>query len=235
MKILDIKNLYKSFDDKKVLNDINLDIEEGEALALIGPSGIGKSTLLRIIGGLEKADAGNMKIFDDDIMVNGVYKKNKYLKKIYEKISFIFQDFNLFDNMNVKKNVCIAPKFRKYQNIDSDFDELMKMMKLEGKENSYPSTLSGGEKQRVAIARALITKPNFILFDEPTSALDVESINNLVYTINEMKKKNITMMIVTHDLNFASKVASRIIFMDNAKVLDENNERVSDFMSLSKN
>ncbi|MCR5422805.1 MAG: ATP-binding cassette domain-containing protein [Bacilli bacterium] len=232
--ILEINNLYKNFDEKEVLNDVSLSLDEGEVLAIIGPSGAGKSTLLRIIGGLEKASSGDIKIFDNEICKNGVYKKNKYLKDVYKDISYIFQDFNLFDNMTVRNNIALAPKFRKYDNIDDIVESLLKKMNLSDKIDKYPNTLSGGEKQRIAIARALAISPKLILFDEPTSALDVESIENLVYTINEMKKDNITMIIVTHDLNFASRVASRMIFMENTKILDEDNFRVKSFLNINK-
>ena len=232
--ILEINNLYKNFDEKEVLNDVSLSLNEGEVLAIIGPSGAGKSTLLRIIGGLEKASSGDIKIFDNDVCKNGIYKKNKYLKDIYKDISYIFQDFNLFDNMTVRNNIALAPKFRKYDNIDDIVESLLEKMNLSDKIDKYPNTLSGGEKQRIAIARALAISPKLILFDEPTSALDVESIENLVYTINEMKKENITMIIVTHDLNFASRVASRMIFMENTKILDEDNSRVKDFLNIIK-
>lgn len=232
--ILEINNLYKNFDEKEVLNDVSLTLNEGEVLAIIGPSGAGKSTLLRIIGGLEKASSGDIKIFDNDVCKNGIYKKNKYLKDIYKDISYIFQDFNLFDNMTVRNNIALAPKFRKYDNIDDIVESLLKKMNLSDKIDKYPNTLSGGEKQRIAIARALAISPKLILFDEPTSALDVESIENLVYTINEMKKDNITMIIVTHDLNFASRVASRMIFMENTKILDEDNSRVKSFLNIIK-
>ena len=232
--ILEINNLYKNFEEKEVLNDVNLTLNEGEVLAIIGPSGAGKSTLLRIIGGLEKASSGDIKIFDNDVCKNGIYKKNKYLKDVYKDISYIFQDFNLFDNMTVRNNIALAPKFRKNDNIDDIVESLLKKMNLSDKIDKYPNTLSGGEKQRIAIARALAISPKLILFDEPTSALDVESIENLVYTINEMKKDNITMIIVTHDLNFASRVASRMIFMENTKILDEDNSRVKSFLNINK-
>ena len=231
MKILAINNLYKSFDEKEVLNDINLDVYESEVLAIIGPSGAGKSTLLRIIGGLEYGDRGSIKIFDNYILQNGKYKKGKDVKELYKDISYIFQDFNLFDNMNVRKNVSLALKFRKEKNIDEKVNEILDKLNILDKKEAYPATLSGGQKQRVAIARALATSPKLILFDEPTSALDVESIQGLVYTINEMKKQGITMIIVTHDLNFASSVANRLIFMEDTKILDESSKRVQEFIN----
>ena len=231
MKILEINNLYKSFDEKEVLNDINLDVYESEVLAIIGPSGAGKSTLLRIIGGLEYGDRGSIKIFDNYILQNGKYKKSKDVKELYKDISYIFQDFNLFDNMNVRKNVSLALKFRKEKNIDEKVNEILDKLNILDKKEAYPATLSGGQKQRVAIARALATSPKLILFDEPTSALDVESIQGLVYTINEMKKQGITMIIVTHDLNFASSVANRLIFMEDTKILDESSKRVQEFIN----
>lgn len=231
MKILEINNLYKSFNTKEVLNNINLDVYESEVLALIGPSGAGKSTLLRIIGGLEYADSGSIKIFDNYIMQNGKYKKAKEIKDIYKDISYIFQDFNLFDNMNVEKNVSLALKFRKVENADDIVKGVLEKLSILDKIDSFPNTLSGGEKQRVAIARALATSPKLILFDEPTSALDVESIQGLVYTINEMKKQGITMIIVTHDLNFASSVANRLVFMEDSQILDENSKRVQAFIN----
>ena len=182
MKILEINNLYKSFDEKEVLNDINLDVYESEVLAIIGPSGAGKSTLLRIIGGLEYGDRGSIKIFDNYILQNGKYKKSKDVKEIYKDISYIFQDFHLFDNMNVRKNVSLALKFRKEKNIDEKVNEILDKLNILDKKEAYPATLSGGQKQRVAIARALATSPKLILFDEPTSALDEKTRNYYDYS-----------------------------------------------------
>ena len=133
--------------------------------------------------------------------------------------------------MNVRKNVSLALKFRKEKNIDEKVNEILDKLNILDKKEAYPATLSGGQKQRVAIARALATSPKLILFDEPTSALDVESIQGLVYTINEMKKQGITMIIVTHDLNFASSVANRLIFMEDTKILDESSKRVQEFIN----
>ena len=133
--------------------------------------------------------------------------------------------------MNVRKNVSLALKFRKEKNIDEKVNEILDKLNILDKKEAFPATLSGGQKQRVAIARALATSPKLILFDEPTSALDVESIQGLVYTINEMKKQGITMIIVTHDLNFASSVANRLIFMEDTKILDESSKRVQEFIN----
>ena len=231
MDVLKIKNLYKKFKDKEVLNDISFELKESEVLTIIGPSGTGKSTLLRIIGGLEVADRGNINIFGEDVVRNGKYIKNKNIKKMYEKISYIFQDFNLFDNMNVEKNITLAPSLRKQENTKEKARMLLEKVGLLDKLNAYPNTLSGGEKQRVAIARALAMDPKLILFDEPTSALDVESVQALVYTINEMKKQGITMIVVTHDLSFAKKVGDRLIFMENAKILGEDSKRMQEFLN----
>ena len=133
--------------------------------------------------------------------------------------------------MNVRKNVSLALKFRKEKNIDEKVNEILDKLNILDKKEAFPATLSGGQKQRIAIARALATSPKLILFDEPTSALDVESIQGLVYTINEMKKQGITMIIVTHDLNFASSVANRLIFMEDTKILDESSKRVQEFIN----
>lgn len=229
MNVLEIKSLYKKFDKDFVLDDVNITIQEGEAVSIIGPSGSGKSTLLRIISSLEKASKGNIKLFGKDIM-----KDNKYIKykeNVFKEVGFIFQDFNLFDNLNVKDNIELAPKLMKMDNIENKTIELLKLVNLSDKIKNYPNQLSGGEKQRIAIARALALNPKFILFDEPTSALDVENIRDLVYTINELKNKGITLLIVTHDLNFASSVSSRLVFMEKAKII-EDSERIDKFMKM---
>ena len=230
MEVVSIKNLYKQFDKKVAIDDVCFNITEGEVVSIIGPSGSGKSTLLRIIASLEKADKGEISLLNEKIMKDDKYVKLKN-RDVYSKIGYIFQDFNLFDNLNVIDNIELAPKLRKMDNIKKKTLELLELVKLSDKINNYPNTLSGGEKQRIAIARALALNPSFILFDEPTSALDVESILNLVYTINELKKKNITMLIVTHDLAFAKKVSSRMIFMENARLVDDKS-RIDKFMNM---
>lgn len=242
MQILKINDLCKKYDDKLVLNDVSFSIDKGDVVSVIGPSGSGKSTLLRTIFNLTKAEKGSIKFLDDYIMNNGVYNKNKKLKEIYQKLGMIFQDFNLFDNLNVIDNIMIAPKIvqKKDKNEVLNYaKELLKMVNLEDKELSYPSMLSGGQKQRIAIARALAMKPELILLDEPTSALDVEAIDELVKTINKMKEKGITMLIVTHDISFAKAVSSRLIMLDCGKIIMDkyvseidtiNDERIEKFL-----
>ena len=222
MNALVVKNISKKFNNITALSNVSFNVKKGETALIVGKSGSGKSSLLRLIANLEKADDGSIRLFSKDILSNGIYQKRKILRSIYEQLGFIFQDFCLFDNLNVYDNIKLAPRLKKKMSkdlIDKKADDLLKIVNLEDKGNSYPSELSGGEKQRIAIARALAMDPEIILFDEPTSALDIISINELISTINILKKKKITMLIVTHDIDFAKSVADRIIFMEKGEII----------------
>ncbi len=214
----EVKKLVKKFDKVKVLKEIDLDIKEGEKIVIIGPSGSGKSTLLRCLGRLESPTSGK------------IYFNNKDITKIHNtnEIGMVFQSFNLFENLTVLENITLAPiktKLLSKQEAIKKAKEYLKQIKLEDKENDYPADLSGGQKQRVAIIRALMTNPKVILFDEPTSALDREMIEEVLNLMEDVAKEGITMIVVTHELNFASNFATKIIFMDEGKILERGSPK----------
>lgn len=214
----EVKKLVKNFDKVKVLKEIDLDIKEGEKIVIIGPSGSGKSTLLRCLGRLESPTSGK------------IYFNDKDITKIHNthEIGMVFQSFNLFENLTVLENITLAPiktKLLSKQEAIKKAREYLKQIKLEDKENNYPADLSGGQKQRVAIIRALITNPKVILFDEPTSALDREMIEEVLNLMEEVAKEGMTMIVVTHELNFASNFATKIIFMDEGKILESGSPK----------
>lgn len=232
MEILKINNLYKQYHEKKALENISFSINEKDIVSIVGPSGAGKSTLLKCIFNLEQASKGDIIVLNEYILKNGIYSKNKILKKIFPKMGFIFQDFNLFDNLNVYDNIALCMKIvqkRKKEDIDKTIKELLAIVNLTDKEKSYPSMLSGGERQRVAVARALALDPKILLLDEPTSALDNENINELIKILKDLKeKKNMTMLIVTHDLSFAKKISNRLIMLDKGNLILDNSIEMLD-------
>ena len=204
MNILDMKHIKKSFDGLEVLKDISLDVEEGEVLSIIGPSGSGKSTILRCATGLETPDSG-------EIIKNG-------------DVGLVFQQFNLFPHFSVMKNITDAPihnQKRKKEEVFAEARELLKKVGLEEKEDAYPCELSGGQNQRVAIARALAMHPKMLFFDEPTSALDPEITAEILRVMKELAAEKMTMVIVTHEIQFAKAVSDRVIFMDGGVVVEE--------------
>lgn len=218
-KIIEIKNLNKSFNQQLVLKNINLDIYQGEVLCIIGSSGSGKSTLLRCLNLLEEPDNGTI-IFDG---INLTEKKLN-INQHRANLGMVFQSFNLFNNKTVLGNLILAPmtvlKLSKNEAIER---ALVNLDKVGMKEYAHrnPSTLSGGQKQRVAIARALTMNPKIILFDEPTSALDPEMVGEVLTVMKNLALTGITMAVVTHEMNFARDVATRVIFMDDGKIIEE--------------
>lgn len=207
MNVLEIKKISKSFKDKKVLKDFSLTAKEGEIISIIGPSGIGKSTLLRCVNGLESIDSG-------EIIINQKYLKKKISKDINLDIGLIFQEYNLFPQYTVIKNIAlplILVKKIKKEEAEEIAKSLLKELNLEGKENNFPCELSGGEKQRVAIARAIAVNSRIICFDEPTSALDPKLVKQVTNIIKNLAKKGKTILIVTHDMVFAENISDRII------------------------
>ena len=232
MEVLKIKNLYKQYNTKNALENISFTINDGDIASIIGPSGAGKSTLLKTIFNLEKASSGDIIVFDEYILKDGVYSKKKVLKKIFPQMGFIFQDFNLFDNLNVYDNIALCMKIvqkRKKEDINKTILELLSIVNLKDKAASYPSMLSGGERQRVAIARALALNPKILLLDEPTSALDNENINELIKILKNLKEqKNMTMLIVTHDLSFSKIISNRIIMLDKGNLILDNSLEMLD-------
>lgn len=228
MALLEISHLRKQFGNLEVLKDINLDVEEGQVIAIIGPSGSGKSTLLRCATTLEQADAGSIRYFDDWLLRTGengeVTRATKQqLKKIRSYFGLVFQDYNLFPHFSVLRNVTEAPVCVVGQDkavAEQNARRLLKMMGLEGKEGYYPCQLSGGQQQRVAIARALAMNPQILFFDEPTSALDPELTQEVLKVIRKLSEEHMTMVIVTHEMNFARDVADEVVFMDGGVIVE---------------
>ena len=238
--IISINHLAKSFGQKEVLKDINLDIYKGEVVSIIGSSGSGKSTLLRCINQLEHADSGA-------IYFNGknILDKKNDINELRQNIGMCFQSFNLFNNKNVLQNCILAPtkikKVNKEEAIKQAKEELLKVGITEEYLNKKVSTLSGGQKQRVAIARALCMKPDIMLFDEPTSALDPEMVGEVLQVMKDLASQGMTMVVVTHEMAFARDVSTKVVFMDNGVIEEQgspsdifNNpqkERTKEFLS----
>lgn len=217
-KILEIKNLYKSFGDLEVLKGVNLDINKGEVVCIIGSSGSGKSTLLRCLNLLETPDSGSVIFNGSDLTLNSTN-----INKLREKIGMVFQGFNLFDNMNVLENCTIAP--RKVLKISKEEAksralEHLHNVGLDAFVNADSRSLSGGQKQRVAIARSLCMNPEIMLFDEPTSALDPEIVGEVLDVMKNLASSGMTMVVVTHEMGFAREVSDRVIFMDGGVILE---------------
>ncbi|MDD2498070.1 MAG: amino acid ABC transporter ATP-binding protein [Desulfitobacteriaceae bacterium] len=216
--MVEIRDLHKYFGELHVLDNISLQVFEGEVVVIIGASGSGKSTLLRCINRLEKADKG-------EIFISGhrLINKESYINKLRQEVGMVFQHFNLFPHMSVLKNVMEGPvqvkNFPKDE-VKREALELLVQVGLEDKANNYPAQLSGGQKQRVAIARALAMKPQIMLFDEPTSALDPELVGEVLAVMNDLAKNGMTMIVVTHEMGFAREVADRIVFMDEGKIIE---------------
>lgn len=212
-----IRDLSKKFGKHYALKNIDLDINENEKIVIIGPSGSGKSTLLRCLNTLEIPTNGKI-LYHDMRLTEHTYKN------VQGKIGMVFQNFQLFDNLTVIENLTLAPVLNKIMSKEEAYEtakEYLKQIHLEDKENTYPRNLSGGQKQRVAIVRTLMMNPEVILFDEPTSALDPEMIEEVLALIMEVSKKNITMIVVTHELKFAYDFATRVIFMDKGKIVED--------------
>ena len=247
MKLLEINHVEKSFDNLTVLKDISLSVEDGEIVSIIGPSGSGKSTLLRCATMLETMDSGEILYLgkkavwsDESGKLN--YADKKDLKEIQSQYGLVFQNFNLFPHFSVIKNITDAPirvQKRNKEEVYKEARELLKKMGLEDKEDAYPCQLSGGQCQRVAIARALALKPKILFFDEPTSALDPELTGEVLKVIKSLAEMNMTMVIVTHEMNFAREISDRVIFMDQGviavegtpdEVFDSENARMQGFL-----
>lgn len=214
---LQVRGLVKSFGKEKVLDGIDLDVKKGEVVVILGPSGCGKSTLLRCINGLEVATAGNVLIDGKEFSIN---TKSNSLRL---KIGMVFQSYELFPHKNILDNVMLAPikvQKRKKSEVYEQAERLLTRIGLWEKRKSYPRELSGGQKQRVAIVRALCMNPEIMLFDEVTAALDPEMVREVLDVILELAKQGMTMLIVTHEIQFAKAVADRIVFMESGRILE---------------
>lgn len=217
--MIKITNLHKYFGELHVLKGIDLEVKQGDVIAIIGPSGSGKSTMLHCINRLEEPSKGHIFIDNEDIM-NPACDINT----VRQKVGMVFQHFNLFPHKNVLENIILSPtlvkKISKEESCNTAY-ELLAKVGLSDKASSYPNKLSGGQKQRIAIARALAMKPEVILFDEPTSALDPEMIKEVLDVMKDLAKEGMTMLIVTHEMGFARNVANRLIFMDNGLIVED--------------
>ena len=240
MPQIEIKSLNAYYDKLHVLKDVDMKVEKGEIISLIGPSGSGKSSLLKMLVGLLVPKSGEVKINNE--VIN--YENKKDLRAVREKIGIVFQQYNLFQNMNVLKNVCIAPtkiQKRDPKQAEDQAIELLEKVGLKDKLKSYPDELSGGQQQRVAIARALCLNPQILLLDEVTSALDPELVQEVLDSIRLLASEGMTMLIVSHEMSFVKEVSSKVIFMDNGSIIEVNDpklifespkeKRTSDFVS----
>ncbi|MCR6591231.1 amino acid ABC transporter ATP-binding protein [Campylobacter insulaenigrae] len=237
--MIKIENLVKKYGSLEVLKNISTAVNKGDIIAIIGPSGGGKSTFLRCLNKLETPDSGNIYINNINIL-----DKKVDINKIRQKVSMVFQHFNLFNNKNILENLCLAPIQTKILDKEEAIAKakiLLNKVGLSDKESYFPHNLSGGQKQRIAIARSLMMNPDIILFDEPTSALDPEMIGEVLNIMKEVAKEGLTMLVVTHEMGFAKNVANRLFFMDkgviatdeNPKTAFENpkNERLKEFLN----
>ena len=225
MSQIEIKSLNAYYDKLHVLKDINLNVEKGEILSLIGPSGSGKSSLLKMLVGLLKPKSGNVILNNNQLN----YSNNSDLRIIREKIAIVFQQYNLFQNMNVLKNVCIAPtkiQKRDKKQVEEQAINLLEKVGLKDKLKSYPDELSGGQQQRVAIARALCLNPEILLLDEVTSALDPELVQEVLDSVRLLASEGMTMLIVSHEMSFVKEVSSRVVFMDNGSIIEINDPKI---------
>ena len=238
--MIEVINLNKKFEDLEVIKDVSITIKDGEKISIIGPSGCGKSTFLRCLNCLEDPTKGK-------IIYNGVdivdFKVN--INEIRQNIGMVFQNFNLFNNKTVIENIVLAPmllkKNKSKEQIYKEASDLLEAINLKDKANEYPSKLSGGQKQRIAIIRALAMEPKVLLFDEPTSALDPEMVKEVLDLIKRVAKRNITMIIVTHEMDFAKEISDRVVFMNEGYICEQGtpdeifnhpkHERLKEFLS----
>mgnify|MGYP004540575337 FL=1 len=238
--MISVENLCKSFGELEILKGITENIEKGEKVVIIGPSGSGKSTVLRCLNLLEKPTSGSI-IFEGTDITNS---SEKELNLMRQKMGMVFQHFNLFANLSIINNITLAPvklKLMTKEEAEAKAEELLKKVGLLDKAYNYPSQLSGGQKQRIAIARSLAMNPDVMLFDEPTSALDPEMVGEVLNIMTELADDGMTMVVVTHEMGFAREVASRVMFMADGVIMEQNppkeffenpqNPRLKEFLS----
>lgn len=219
--MIEVKDLRKSFGSLEVLKGIDYNIEKGEKIVVVGPSGSGKSTFLRCLNLLETPTSGE--VWVDGEMING---KKADVNKIRARMGMVFQQFNLFNHLTVMQNITLAPlKLKLYssrEEAEKAAVELLERVGLADKRDAYPSQLSGGQKQRIAIVRALAMNPEVMLFDEPTSALDPEMVGEVLNVMKELAEEGMTMVVVTHEMGFAREVGTKVVFMDEGRIIEEN-------------
>ena len=218
--LIEVVDLKKEFNSTIALDGVNMTIKKGEVVCIIGPSGSGKSTLLRCLNCLELPSSGSVWFEGKNLM-----DKKVNINTHRQKMGMVFQHFNLYPNMTILKNLTIGPKKLLHLSEEQANKRAMEMLKrvgLEDRADTYPELLSGGQKQRIAIVRALCMNPDVMLFDEPTSALDPEMVGEVLEVMRELAKENMTMVVVTHEMGFAKEVASRVIFMDQGQIIEEN-------------
>ena len=238
--MIDVEGLSKKFRRTTVLRNIDATIEKGEKVVIIGPSGSGKSTFLRCLNLMERPTAG--KIFFDGQEITAL--KERDIDRVRQRMGMVFQHFNLFPHLTIQKNITLAPVklgIMTQGEADKKASELLRRVGLPDKAKAYPAQLSGGQKQRIAIARALAMNPEVMLFDEPTSALDPEMVGEVLQLMKQLADDGMTMIVVTHEMGFAKEVASRVLFMDEGQILEENaprqffgnpkNPRLKEFLS----
>ena len=219
--MIDVKHLSKSFGENEVLIDLNEHIYQGEKVVIIGPSGSGKSTFLRCLNLMEKPTSGNIIFKAHDITT----AKSREVDQIRQKMGMVFQHFNLFPHLTIKENITLAPvklHLMSKEEADKKAMELLERVGLSDKADAYPAQLSGGQKQRIAIVRSLAMNPEVMLFDEPTSALDPEMVGEVLELMKQLAEEGMTMVVVTHEMGFAREVASRVLFMADGHILEQN-------------
>ena len=238
--MIDVKDLHKSFGELHILKGVDEHIEKGEKVVIVGPSGSGKSTFLRCLNLLERPTSGSILFEGVDITESS----EKEINLLRRKMGMVFQHFNLFPHLTIRKNITLAPvkhKLMTQEEADFKADELLHKVGLYDKAEQYPGQLSGGQKQRIAIARSLAMNPDVMLFDEPTSALDPEMVGEVLNLMKELADDGMTMVVVTHEMGFAKEVASRVMFMDDGRIVEKaspdkffsspENQRLRDFLS----
>ncbi|WP_295211254.1 amino acid ABC transporter ATP-binding protein [Ruminococcus sp.] len=230
--MIDVKHLSKSFGEVEVLKDISETIEKGEKVVIVGPSGSGKSTFLRCLNLMERPTSGDIFFEGENITQANEHEMNK----LRQRMGMVFQHFNLFPHLTIRKNITLAPVklgLMSQQEADQRAEELLERVGLPDKADEYPSRLSGGQKQRIAIARSLAMDPEVMLFDEPTSALDPEMVGEVLELMKQLANDGMTMVVVTHEMGFAREVASRVMFMADGNILEQN--KPSEFFANPKN
>ncbi|MGI5967292.1 MULTISPECIES: amino acid ABC transporter ATP-binding protein [Anaerotruncus] len=223
MELIRVENLKKGFENVKVLTDVSFTVNKGDVIAVIGPSGAGKSTMLRCIINLEKMDGGTVTVEGEDLIRDGAYATPEKVKTITAKMGMVFQSFNLFPHLSVRKNLTmpfVVVKGATQAQADTRAQSLLEKVGLADKIDTMPGTLSGGQKQRVAIARAMMLNPDILLFDEPTSALDPQLTGEVLNVMRQLAQEHVTMIVVTHEMSFARDVANKVLFMCDGEIAE---------------